>query len=102
MINDKRQDKAEPAGFVVFTDSFMSGWGKAPGRSLYALAFQTSEEADVLWNNGYDRSDMKRGRILHSERDLLRTVKPGDHLSIVDRDTAASWYEPDAFLDGCR
>jgi hypothetical protein len=102
MIDDKRQDKTEPAGFVVFTDSFMSGWGNAPRRSLYALAFHTSEEADVLWNNGQDRSDMKRGRILHSERDLLRTVKHGDHLSIVDRGTADSWFEPDAFLTARR
>ena len=45
IIDDQRETKARPWGFVVATDSFMSGWGGgAPQRSLYALAFASYEE----------------------------------------------------------
>lgn len=96
-IHDERENKGEPWGFVVFTDSFLSGWGGAPRRSLYCLAVNNPREADTVLDNGQHRSDMKRGRIVG--RDYLRTVKlyPGDHLKVTDKTHAERWYRPNSF-----
>ena len=92
---DRRADKSKPWGWVVFTDSFLSGWGEAPRRSLYALAVQDHKEAELVLANGKRRSDMKRGRITGS----LPRLHNGDHLAIVDRKDAGAWYRPGAFCD---
>jgi hypothetical protein len=101
MINDKRKNKEAPWAYVVFTDSFMSGWGWAKGgRSLYALAVANPKEADIVLANGRHRTDMQRGRIVAlTKADGTPKVRLGanDHMSIVDRAQAARWYEAGAF-----
>lgn len=93
-IDDRRTNKATPWGFVVFTDSFMSGWGGAEnGRSLFALAVFDHNEAEKVLESGRQRTDMKRGRIVSDLKGLRCSVKTGDHLAIVDRGTASRWYE---------
>ena len=100
MIHDKREMPFEmPWGFVVFTDSFMSGWGMAPGRSLYALPYFSHEDMVTLLDNGSRRSEMKRARIVSANKRGMPTIrlKDGDHLSIADRHAAAPWYAPGSF-----
>lgn len=93
-IVDRRKDKSTPRFWVVFTDSLMSGWGKAKGgRSLYALACDSYKEAEVVLDNGQHRSEMKRGRIQQS----LPWLRDGDHLSCADKACASRWYEPGSF-----
>jgi hypothetical protein len=97
IVKDHRESPGtNPIGFVVFTDSFMSGWGHADGgRSLYALEVTSLDQVDVLLANGKRRSDMKRGRFVRT----LRNVRLGarDHLSITDKENASRWYEERGF-----
>lgn len=95
--NDSRtDDERRFQVFVVFTDSFMSGWGQAPRRSLYALACPDHRTAEIVLDNGKRRSEMKRGRITGA----LPRTRPGDHLSVVGPSEAARWYKPGAFAVG--
>ena len=96
-IDDRRTGLANPWGFVVFTDRFMSGWGKAPGRSLFALPVASPKEAETVLENGKNRADMQRGRIVSSLKNVKRGLRDGDHLSIRDREDASRWYEPAAW-----
>ena len=74
---------AKTIGFVVATDSFMSGWGKAQGRSLFAVPFTNYDEAATVEGNMNRRDEMKRVRIVYGA-DYPQKVKlgPEDHLSI--------------------
>lgn len=85
-------------GYVVFTDSFMSGWGgAAKGRSLYALAVSSPAEAETVIASGKRRSEMKRPRIFRDRGRMLRSMKPNDHLSIADIASADRWFQADGF-----
>lgn len=87
-------------GFVVFTDTFMSGWGGAEGgRSLYALEVASEDEAYIVLASGKRRSEMKRGRVVRTLEALTRTLRTADHLAIVDRGTASRWYQVDGFAE---
>ena len=90
MINDKRKSPTEPWGYMVATDKCMSGWGQAPGRSLFALAVHTPEQREAARDRLEHRSEMIRVRF---NLDLPR-LREGDHLSINDIGSAPSWYEP--------
>jgi hypothetical protein len=81
--------------YVVMTDSFMSGWGKAKGgTSRYALGCSSMAEAKVVLANAQGRSEMKRASIVsHKPR-----ARRDQYLSIVDRLTASRWYEPGAWV----
>lgn len=99
IINDQRDDKRD-AWFVVFTDSFMSGWGGAEGgRSIYALEIPIGdhETERIIRANGKVRHDMKRPRLHTSLKALKRTVGAFDHLSIVNQKVAGPWYRPGGF-----
>ena len=97
MIEDRRTDKGrKPAGYMVATDAFMSGWGGASGgRSLYAVACYTGEEADIVEDNFRNRTEFRRVRwVLSMNKDGTPRVKMGrgDHLAVVDAGGAASFY----------
>lgn len=96
MVKDDRKDKSAAAGYVVFTDKFMSGWGHADGgRSLYAVACASTDEVYTVLANGNARTDMIRARHVRT----LRNVRVGrrDSLQIVNREDARRWYVPGAF-----
>ena len=82
IINDTRTDeqKAATICYVVATDSFMSGWGKATGRSYYAIACGSSESYDDVANRMSHRDEMKRQR--YCGKDWRPHLRQGDHLSI--------------------
>ena len=94
-VNDRRKIAARPFCYVVATDSFLSGWGQAPGRSLYALAIQEGEDPQPVLRKMEDRPEMKRPRIvLNLTAAGLPKVRlhEGDHLSVRDSESAPSWY----------
>ena len=86
MRDDRRtaEERKATAGFVVATDSFMSGWGKARGRSLFAVPFSHEQAKEGLHeriaDNMRDRSEMQRVRIVGA--DYRPRLYNGDHLSI--------------------
>ena len=103
--HDRRHDRSRPWGWVVFTDSFLSGWRGMDGSdiglpdvSVYALAVSGPEEAAVVLANGRARSEMKRGRIVDGRR-LPGRSRYGErvHVSMVDRGQAGAWYVPGAW-----
>lgn len=99
VIDDRRtdEDKAQTWGFVVATDSFMSGWGRAAGRSLFAVPVTSLEQAEIVADNMQHRSEMKRVRIVgHDYRPRLQA---GDHYSIRDMSDCSRFYEVGGFRD---
>ena len=64
--DDRRtaDDKRRTWGFVVATDSFMSGWGNAQSRSLFAVPVKDHHQAEIVAANMRNRSEMKRVRIV--------------------------------------
>lgn len=77
--------------YIVATDTFLSRWGQAPGRSLYAVevSHDYAEQCTVL-ENMKRRSDFKRVRFnLHLPR-----VRKGDDLTIATRETAPRYFIP--------
>ena len=74
--------------YAVATDSFMSGWGNAQGRSLVAIACQTNEDLDFALDKLYRREEMKRVRINLN----LPRVGPGDALDVWTRETHPAWF----------
>lgn len=105
VIDDRRKDPGIPWAFVVATDSFLSGWGDAPGRSLFALEAANPREAEVLMNNLRARSEMQRPRIVGLVRRDGRYIpscrlREDDHLSIRDRREADRFYTPGGFREG--
>lgn len=89
------EQMSECWAFVVFTDAFMSGWGKAPGRSLYAMPVSNPRQAEVVLSNGRHRSEMKRGRIVKDVRRIR--LSRGDHLSIANPEKCSRWFVVDGF-----
>ena len=98
VIHDRRpENQREQFGFVLMTDSFMSGWGKAPGRSLFAVPVSNWRQAETVLENARNRSEMKRPRFVRT----LRNVKlyRGDHLSIRAPGDSGRWYTPGGFTE---
>lgn len=96
MVEDRRADQSEPWGYLVCTDSFMSGWGPCL-RSVYALALRGPEDELTVRANAHARPEMKHPRLVSNTRCLLRNMRHGDHLAIVDRGDASRWYQPGGF-----
>lgn len=97
MRRDERtpEETAATIGFIVGTDSFLSGCGLAPARSFYALPVRSSEEAHVVMENMRRRSDMKRVRwVGKTYRPKLRD---GDHFVIASIAEASRHYELEGF-----
>lgn len=80
MVNDRRtpEQVKETVLYVVANDRFMSGWGLAPKRSLFAVAC-TAETYEDVERRMRTRSEMKRVRV----NSRLPRVHDGDHLSII-------------------
>lgn len=70
-------------GYVVATDSFMSGWGKAPGRSIVAVEVHNHAHEKHVTDVLERRPEMKRVRFSVN----LPRVRRGDHLDVWTRKT---------------
>ena len=93
------EDVARTVGFIVATDSYMSGWGHAPGRSIVAVPIMRGAESRHLYGYGigFDavdsrdldrklgnferRPEFKRVRIAAGKQYRPR-LRSGDHLHI--------------------
>ena len=93
MINDDRtpEEIVATVGFVVATDQFMSGWGKASRRSIYAIPLMDWNQLDTVRDNFDEHDNMKRVRVCG--RDWHPRLVIGDHLKIASPSTAKPWYE---------
>lgn len=101
-VDDKREHGGRPAlGYVVCTDSFMSGWGHAVGgRSLIAFAIANWVELDNVMENAAARDDFKRPRhVTRTRADGTPAVQlgPRDHLSVRDAESAGRMYQRGGF-----
>lgn len=67
-IQDDRtpEEKKTHSIIVVGTDSFLSGWGEAKGGVSYAGWACTSEQYTRVLEWVYNRSDMKRVRVVEN------------------------------------
>ena len=99
IIIDRRteEQKARTRGFVIATDRFMSGWGHARGRSLFAVPFSSDEgELDTILDNFAHRDEMLRVRIIFRltkrERRPIIALRDGDHLSTCDWTPGSGFY----------
>lgn len=97
IIDDRRsaEDKARTVLLVVATDSFMSGWGHAPGKSYFAVPCASLEQAEIVEENMRHRSEMKRVRIVY--KDYRPRLRAGDHLSIRNMSDCSRFYERGGF-----
>lgn len=89
-IEDDRKTN-DPLCYVLATDDFMSGWGHAPNRSLYAFACKDESEAERVEIAMNNRDDFKRvRRCYHVKKGGTPRIQleSGDHLKIVDAHTA--------------
>jgi hypothetical protein len=93
-IQDRRteEQKSITTGFVVATDSFLSGWGAAPDRSLYAVAFTTEKQRVIVEKNMKNRSDFKRVRVVYG-KEYRPKLSVGDHLSIAEINESLPIYK---------
>jgi len=93
MINDDRtpEEIVATVGFVVATDDYMSGWGNAPRRSIYAIPLMDWNQVDTVRENFGRARHMKRVRLCG--RDWRPRLVEGDHLKIASPSTAKPWYE---------
>ncbi len=85
VIDDRRSKEVREATrwLVVATDSFMSGWGRAASRSLFAVPCRDYDQAKAVKDNMRQRSEMKRARIVFAPR-YRPHLWEGDHLFIRD------------------
>ena len=96
-IDDQRETCAD-SQFVVFTDTFLGGWGGASGgRSLLAFAVKTEDEIDNVLRAGGNRTDMIDGWVCPDLKNLHAFACEGDHLAIRDQEGCSRWYKTDGF-----
>ena len=95
MVKDDRTqaEKHETIGFVVATDSFMSGWGGAEGgKSFVARPIRSSEELDMVTEAFEGRAEFKRvrfvlGKVTKEGRVYKPKMQVGDQLHVYGFDT---------------
>jgi hypothetical protein len=98
VVNDRRTPEQREAtvGFVVATDSFMSGWGQASRVSYVAVPLPNhGDMPHIVEANMRARSEMKRVRFVAA--DWRPRLRAGDHLSIVKMDLGGPFYRVDGF-----
>ena len=96
-IDDKRtkEEKENTIGYIVANDSFMSGWGNAPGRSIFAIPVNTWHQFEIVENNMRNRSEMKYVR--QCGRNWRPKLRDGDHLSIRSPQECSRFFEVNGF-----
>ena len=83
-IQDDRtpEEKAATIGFWVAKDKALSGWGKAPGRSIVACPVVSSPDCDIVQKRFQYRDEFRYVRFVGA--DWLPKLRQGDHLHIYD------------------
>lgn len=99
IVHDRRtpEERSATVAFIVATDRFMSGWGRAPGRSYFAVPVLQGQDACVIEDNMRNRSEMMRVRYVAAN--WRPKLHDGDHLSINrggDPWTTPGWFAAQA------
>lgn len=83
VVRDDRtaEERDATIGFWVATDSFLSGWGQAKGRSLVACPVVSAADREVVEQRFDRRGEFKRVRYC-SGKEYRPRLGPGDHLHI--------------------
>ena len=98
MVKDDRTqaEKHETVGFVVATDSVMSGWGGAEGgKSFVARPVRSREELDMVTEVFEQRAEFKRvrfvlGKVTKEGRVYKPRMQASDQLHVYGFDTFLS------------
>lgn len=81
--------------YVTMTDKFMSGWGKAKGKTnKLVLCAKTYDQAEVVATNAKDRSEMKNVNIRSTKPAYNRRTHLVSLHGITEGDYA-TWYRKD-------
>lgn len=86
--------------YVKMRDKFMSGWGKAEGKSNYLIfRCETEEEADIVADNAVNRTDMHKIYIHGSLGHALASLPKNTLKQLYDKHDEGykNWYTKDFF-----
>jgi hypothetical protein len=101
ILNDRRGERPGgyyAYGFVIATDTFLSGWGQAQGgKSYYAIEVENETEAYIVMDNLKHRGDMKRIRFVKTLKNIR--LGPRDHLSVTDKFNAPRYFQEGSFAE---
>jgi len=82
--------------WVTMTDEFMSGWGRAEGKTnKLVLTCDNFEEAEIVYDNAKRRSEMKRVQITSTKP--YYTPKRY-FVSWHDKTDYETWFKSDQFM----
>jgi hypothetical protein len=81
--------------YVLMRDTFLSNWGPAEGKdSIHVYPCDGEQEASVVVANAGARDDQDQIRVVRE----LPEFEADWVVSLVDREHAARWWEPEAFI----
>jgi len=90
--------------FVTMTDSFFSGWGKAPNTNKLIFLCDNLEEAEIVESNAKSRGDQKYVRIGGKPPKYFRiklfeedAMIDGKYVQLKTKDDYKKWYVKDYF-----
>jgi hypothetical protein len=90
--DDRTSEEIEKTiGFVIATDKFLSGWGRAPRKSVVAVPFTSEEDKEDVLRRMRRRTEMIRVREVYGKT-YYPSLQNGDHLHIYD--TTSSFRYP--------
>ena len=79
--------------FVSMTDKFLSGWGKADGKTnKLVIECDTYEEAEIVERNAMDRSEMKYINICINRP---KYESNRYYVSTHNKEDYATWFQKD-------
>lgn len=88
LVDDRTTDEVKlTVGFVKATDKFMSGWGKALGKSVIAVPFTSADDMDKVMERINRRNEMKRVRVVMGN-EYHPSLNSNDHLHIYNTTTS--------------
>lgn len=80
--DDRTSEEIEKTiGFVIATDKFMSGWGRAPHKSVVAVPFTSESDKEDVLRRMMRRTEMIRIREVYGKT-YYPSLRYGDHLHI--------------------
>lgn len=81
--------------YVTMTDSFLSGWGMAEGKTnKLVIECNNLQEAEIVANNARARSDMKYVNICTTKP---RYSSSAYYVSWHDKSSYPNWFVPNYF-----
>jgi hypothetical protein len=93
--NSSKQVTKEDKYYVTMTDSFLSGWGMAEGKTnKLVIECDTLAEAQIVKRNAKDRSEMKYVRISYKKPSYNQSMYLTHY---EDKTNFSRWFIPNQF-----